>query len=75
VPVADLPEYVQEVRALRLEPTDTVVLSVDRVLTREEEVQTAELVESLFPRNKVLILGRGEELQVVREDESPAPAR
>lgn len=69
--MAELPEYIEEVRVLRPEPTDVMVLTISSPY-REAQVQAAEWAEALFPHHRVVILGPDEDLKVVREYEGPA---
>lgn len=69
--MAELPEFIEEVRVLRPEPDDVFVLRISSD-DRDAQMQASEWMEALFPVNRVMILGPSEELNLVRKEQNPA---
>jgi hypothetical protein len=55
-------------RVMRLGPDDVVVLEIDRVLTAQQANDTDAILQSLFPKHKVVVLHGGWKLSVVRPE-------
>jgi hypothetical protein len=62
-------EELEEVRVLRVQPGDTIVITVDSALRQKEFDEVAARLKDRFPDNEVLVLGGAPiELSVVRPD-------
>lgn len=64
-----LPDEIQEVRVLRLQPGDTLVLKVDAILNPSQRENLAEAVKRFTPEGvKCMVLEKGFDLEVLRAD-------
>lgn len=70
--MTELPEYIEEVRLLRVEPGDVVIFRSGRVLSGSDAQLASEMIEGLFPKNMVVVLNPDEEFSVARAQQSPA---
>lgn len=58
----------ESAKVLRLQPGDVVVLRVGHDLSDSEHHDFVERMQALFPDHKIVVLGPGVELQVLRKD-------
>lgn len=56
----------EEVRILRLEPDDAIVLTAARRLSAAEQDRMLEEMSRLFPAHRVLVLDEGQSVEVLR---------
>lgn len=66
-----MPEFIKEVRVLRPEPGDVMVLTVGSD-DHDTQAMASEWLEALFPLHKSIVLGPQENLATVRGSQSPA---
>ena len=59
------PDAIPDVQRLRLKPGDVLVLSYSGAMPYPDKERTIEIMKTLFPNNRALILDRGITLAVV----------
>jgi hypothetical protein len=57
---------VQRIEHLRLEPGDILIMTSDRALSHDTVARLRSSVEELLPGNKVLVIGDGLGMKVLR---------
>jgi pyruvate kinase len=61
-------DFIEKVQVLDIKPGDVVVIKTEHFLVPRQRQTIVDLVASVFPENRVLVLDGGLELEVAREE-------
>lgn len=71
--LASEPIMLKSMSVLRLEPGDALVFKLDRIVSRDTTDHIQEVVSSIWPGTRALILEAGMDIGVVRRSITPDP--